>query len=136
MTRVGRPSKGLRDAILIRPSPEFGAELRREGRRSRMTAGEHVVSLLAERFELPQFVPAPSLRNPDRYSIRPCVTNGRDSILVRLPLEFGQLIKERARKAGLSYGAYVLAMLELVLLAQRSCDVSHAPIQGDGDLGE
>ena len=118
MTRLGRPSKGLRDAILIRPRPELGALLRREGRRNLMTAGEHVVSLLAQQFELPHFMPKPSLRNPDRYSTHPHVTNGRDSILVRPPLEFGHLIKERARNAGLSYGAYVVAMLELVLLAQ------------------
>ncbi|HWU33107.1 MAG TPA: hypothetical protein VN108_09540, partial [Marmoricola sp.] len=64
MTPPGRPSKGPRDAILIRPSPELGALLRREGRRHRMTAGEHVVALLAQHFEMPIFIPEPSLRNP------------------------------------------------------------------------
>ena len=136
-TRPGRPSKGPRDAILIRPSRELGALLRREGRRNRMTAGEWVVTLLAEQFELPHFRPEPSLRNPDRYCTRPNVTNGRDSILVRLPVEFGHLIKERARNAELNYGAYVLVMLELALDAQhkqRRCDACGAPIQGAGDL--
>ncbi|MFJ4044201.1 hypothetical protein ACIPV2_00465 [Microbacterium sp. NPDC089987] len=122
MTSVGRPSKGLRDAIIIRPTPELGALLRCEGQRNLMTAGEHVVSLLAQHFGLPQFMPEPSLRNPERYPTRPHVTNGRDSISVRPPLEFGHLIKECAGNAGLNYGAYVVDMIELMLLAQPEDD--------------
>lgn len=87
-----------------------------------MTAGEHVVSLLAQHFGLPQFMPEPSLHHPERYPTRPHVTNGRDSISVRPPLEFGHLIKECARNAGLNYGAYVVDMIELMLLAQPEDD--------------
>lgn len=118
MTPPGRPSKGPRDAIVIRPSPELGALLRREGRRNRMTAGERVVTLLAQHFETPNFIPEPSLRDPDRYPTRPHVTRGRDSISVRPPLEFGRLIKERARDSGLYYGTYVVALLEEILCLQ------------------
>jgi hypothetical protein len=77
-----------------------------------MTAGEHVVALLAQQLDMPHFTPKPSLRNPQRYPIRPNVTRGRDTITVRPPIEFGRLLKERARSTGLSYGAYVVAILE------------------------
>lgn len=77
-----------------------------------MTAGERVVAILAQQLDMPHFTPEPSLRNPKRYSIRPHVTRGRDSISVRPPIEFGHLLKERARSTGLSYGAYVVAILE------------------------
>lgn len=139
MTRRGRPSKGPRDAIQIRPTPELGALLRREGRQNRITAGEYVVSLLARQFDLPHFVPQPSLGAPERYSIRPHVVKGRDSITVRPPLEFGLLIKAGARNAGLSYGAYVVEMIELILLAQHEDDhtmSAEAPIRRGEDLGE
>ncbi|HWU29997.1 MAG TPA: hypothetical protein VN041_13025 [Microbacterium sp.] len=83
-----------------------------------MTAGEHVVALLAQHFEMPIFIPEPSLRNPDRYATSPHVTRGRDSISVRPPVEFGRLIKERARESGLYYGTYVVAALEEILHRQ------------------
>ncbi|WCD91518.1 hypothetical protein [Microbacterium sp. nov. GSS16] len=77
-----------------------------------MTAGEHAVSLLARHFGMPQFAPKPSLRNPERYITRNQVTDDRVSIQVRPPIEFGGLLKECARVADMSYGAYVVAILE------------------------
>ena len=57
--RMGRPSKGERDAILAKPPVAFGAILKKNAEELGMPYGEYLVALAAEALNMPQFAPAP-----------------------------------------------------------------------------
>lgn len=122
---IGRPSKGVRDAILARPHLDIGKVIRQRAVEERLSNGEFMVKLAAEQLGMLEFVPEPSMRK-----VRPVedVTSkdGRDSILAKPPLEFGQVLKQRAKVADLSYGDY------MVMLAARALEMTeHAPQAAD-----
>ena len=122
---VGRPSKGERDAILARPHIDLGRTIRARAMEARLSNGEYMVKLAAEQLGHPEFIPEPSVR-----TVRPVEEvagkGGRDTILAKPPLEFGNVLKQRARDADLSYGDF------MVLLAARALEMTeHAPQAAD-----
>ena len=56
--RIGRPSKGERDAILAKPPVAFGAILKQNADEMGLAYGEYLVALAAEALNMPQFAPA------------------------------------------------------------------------------
>lgn len=58
--KMGRPSKGERDAILAKPPLAFGAILKRNAEEQGLAYGEYLVALAAQALDMPQFAPAPA----------------------------------------------------------------------------
>jgi len=58
-TKIGRPSKGIRDAILARPPVAFGMLLKQNAEQLGYTYGDYLVTLAAEALNMPQYAPAP-----------------------------------------------------------------------------
>lgn len=118
---IGRPSKGERDAILARPHIDLGKTIREKAVEARLSNGEFMVKLAAEQLGMLEFVPAASVRKIRRVE-EVVSKDGRDSILAKPPLEFGKILKQRAKDADLSYGDY------MVMLAARALKmIEHAP---------
>lgn len=55
--RIGRPSKGERDAILAKPPVAFGAILKQNADDLGLAYGEYLVALAAQALDMPQFAP-------------------------------------------------------------------------------
>lgn len=122
---IGRPSKGARDAILARPHIDLGKIIRERAVEARLSNGEYMVKLAAEQLGMPEYIPEPSVRKI-RQVEEVVHKDGRDAILAKPPLEFGKVLKQRAKFADLSYGDY------MVLLAARALEMTdRAPQAAD-----
>ena len=55
--RMGRPSKGERDAILAKPPVAFGAILKQNADAEGLSYGEYLVMLAADALGMPQYAP-------------------------------------------------------------------------------
>jgi len=62
----GRPSKGDRDAMMIRPARSLGTLVREEAERRDMTISDYVATLLAEAHDRPDLAPTPPRRSTDK----------------------------------------------------------------------
>ncbi|NLC98285.1 MAG: hypothetical protein GX678_04325 [Actinomycetales bacterium] len=98
----GRPSKGPRDAMRLRPSVELGAILRANAAAAEMTNGDYCISLLAQEI--------------DRTHIEPGTGNlayigPLDSIFVRPPIDLAVAIREAADAANMSIASFCSVLL-------------------------
>jgi hypothetical protein len=60
MSNVGRPSKGLRDAITAKPPLPFGAILKENAKKLGYESyGDYLVAIAAQALDLPQYAPEP-----------------------------------------------------------------------------
>lgn len=60
MSNVGRPSKGVRDAITAKPPLPFGKILKKNATELGLTYGEYLVLLAAERLDMLEYAPTPT----------------------------------------------------------------------------
>jgi hypothetical protein len=58
MSKIGRPSKGPRDAVTAKPPLPFGAILRENAKKMGLPYGEYLVLLAAERLDMLEYAPA------------------------------------------------------------------------------
>ena len=69
MSNVGRPSKGLRDAITAKPALPFGVILKENAKKLGYESyGDYVVALAAQALEMPEYAPAPRRDRAEQLS--------------------------------------------------------------------
>lgn len=59
--RGGRPTKGPRDAIMVRPHADLGALIREQAEAEGMHIGDYVATVLAKQLGCPELAPRPQL---------------------------------------------------------------------------
>lgn len=60
---TGRPSKGPRDALMIRPRQELGDLIRAQAESAGMSISDYVAAAMAQTLERPELAPETSTQN-------------------------------------------------------------------------
>lgn len=68
-SRIGRPSKGDRDAMMVRPARPLGDLVRARAEQAGLTISDYVATVLAEVHDLPQYAPQRSSRQQEELPL-------------------------------------------------------------------
>ena len=115
----GRPSKGPRDSMRLRPPVGLGNLVRQNAVAAGMTNGDYCISLIDDQINVSDFEPGAGA---------PAYIGPLDSIFIRPPIDLAVRIRENADEAGMSISAYCVVLMAQNL--EREDFVAPAPIFG------